>query len=539
MTRFEKIIKKDYKLYILIGLIQAILLIILLRLPLAKQFIPPLVSFILITNTTLLLSFKVENLFNSIIASIALGIIYLLITISNDQIFPIIFTQIISLYIAIPFIQNWINKKDSIFDYKDLFYHSWNNYFIVFIATILIGIFWLLILLCGGLFSILGIPLIKIFVTPIFLISSISILFALGIYIGRKNYKIVHSLRTIVIALCNILLPLVISITILFGLSLLLMGMEPLFKTGKTTTLLIILISSTIFFINGIFQDGTRKEPLNKYLIIATNITIFTLPVYSVIALYAIYLRIDQYGLTPDRFLVGISTLIISFYSIAYTYCAYIKSTVWLEEIKKVNTVLSFIVFIVILAINTPILNADKYAAMNQYNRLISGKVDASKFDYEYLNYGLGGYGKEYVKKLESLKNHRQINIIKERLEILKNPKDKIGIFKPVNGEVIPQSLLRFLQSEFGDMCEKTCSILFINLDKDSDMEVLVISKFVYASFVIDKNKEEQWKKVGTLGGAGYALKNDVFPKYRAIDNEYKSLQFGDVVLYFRSENNF
>ncbi|MFT6332326.1 MAG: hypothetical protein ACJAW3_000659, partial [Lentimonas sp.] len=389
-------------------------------------------------------------------------------------------------------------------------------------------------------------------------------LFALGIYIGREKHEIVNSLRSIAIALCNILLPLVLAIDILFMISLLFVGTEPLFKTGSTTILLITLVSVTIFFINGIFQDGTRERPSNRYLTIATNISIFTLPIYSAIALYAIYLRIDQYGLTPDRFLILITTLIISLYSLSYSYCVCIKGKIWLGNLRTVNTILSIIVFAVILMINTPALNANKYSAINQYNRLISGKVEADKFDYGYLNYKLGKYGKEYVEKLKSLENHNQIEIIKKRLDLLKTSKFynkhrwnseiktnqmtyEYNVESVHENKIISSKLLEFLKNnrKFKSECsgKKTCLILFANLDNDEEDEAIFTDGGGYGyATIIDKDSENKWQKVGYLkrpsGLKIYNSKSDLKrkvkeSKYKTINNKYKSLQIGNNILYF------
>ncbi|MFT6332434.1 MAG: hypothetical protein ACJAW3_000771, partial [Lentimonas sp.] len=237
IMNFKQIIRRNYSINILIGLIQAALLVSLQKLQLETKFTVPFIFLIITTNITLLLCLKKNNLSNSILASLVIGVVFFLIASlffyslditsprqNKYHIFSLFITQIIALYIATPFIQTWINKKKFVFDYKDLFHHSWNNIFIVKIAVILMGISWLLIFLCGGLFTILGIPLLAFFLTPTFSISSTSVLFALGIYIGREKHEIVNSLRSIAIALCNILLPLVLAIDILFMISLLFVG---------------------------------------------------------------------------------------------------------------------------------------------------------------------------------------------------------------------------------------------------------------------------------------------------------------------------
>ena len=125
---FEQIAKKDYSINILIGLIQALFLVALQRLQLDTKLAVPLIDLILTTSITLLLCLKKNNLSNSIFASIVVGIGFFLVSslffynlevppsgIRGTQYFFSHLTQIIALYIAIPFIQTWIDKEKFIF----------------------------------------------------------------------------------------------------------------------------------------------------------------------------------------------------------------------------------------------------------------------------------------------------------------------------------------------------------------------------------------------------------------------------------------
>src|SRR5690606_34227049 len=111
-------------------------------------------------------------------------------------------------YILIPFIQSWPTRDTLGFRYGDLYRHSWDNFFIVFVAALVTGIYWLLIALWATLFKMLGIGFFHalFFSAPFAWISSAMVV-SLGLRIGIQNARVITTLREIAMTICRLLLP--------------------------------------------------------------------------------------------------------------------------------------------------------------------------------------------------------------------------------------------------------------------------------------------------------------------------------------------
>lgn len=127
-------------------------------------------------------------------------------------------------------------------------------------------------------------------------------MFGLGIALSRENEKIIHALRSPALSLCVFLLPLFAAIVVLFLGTLPFTGMALLWKTGFGVSLLLTLVTLGILFVNGVFQDGTEGPPYRGPLRLLIAASILGLPAMGCLASYAVWLRYEQYGLTPDRF---------------------------------------------------------------------------------------------------------------------------------------------------------------------------------------------------------------------------------------------
>jgi hypothetical protein len=148
----------------------------------------------------------------------------------------------------------------------------------------------------------LGIPQVKEAVeSPVFLWLVLPVVFSLGMRMGRENEKVIGLLRGILLTLCRFLLPLGALITVLFTLTLPFTGLQPVWDTGYSTTLLLMLAIINLFLVNGVFQEGHQGSVYPVALKRLVNASLLCLPVLVGLAAYASWMRIDQYGLTPSR----------------------------------------------------------------------------------------------------------------------------------------------------------------------------------------------------------------------------------------------
>lgn len=476
--------------------------------------------------------------------------------------FTLIPACIIALYILLPFIQIFQLDGRLTFPYTALFRHSWNNFYIIVIGLLFAGIFWGLIGLWAGLFSMIGIALFKdIFFSTPFISITLPAMFGYGIALGKDNEKIINTLLRISFAVYRTLTPLLAFIALLFLVVLPFTGLQPLWNTKFASPLLLTLLALIILFVNAVFQDGETDVPYPKWVRYGIDGMLLAMPVFSGICLYSVYLRIDQYGLMPDRFYVIIFALITGLYGIGYSFAALKQSNVWIGLIRPINIGISLFVASIALLIHTSALGPLSWSAKNQYERLLQGRADAKDFDYGALRFKLGHVGSAKLNDLAKLNSHPQAEIIRSKVDMVNRASsyydfqnsaspvftvEQLNVFTP-SGR-LPDGLIETIASEFkymiGDcMKEKKCAVISMNLDNDSQDEYLFVPPGKYhLIYLYDQDKNQMWHREGS-----YEFKSGSMPdrariieairksKVKAIEAEYKDFKIGEWVFIKRA----
>jgi hypothetical protein len=468
-----------------------------------------------------------------------------------------VFSSVLLAYILFPFIQSWTKRQNNYYNYSDLYEHSWDNFFVFLVAGLLTGVYWLLIVLWAMLFKMLGITLfVDLFFSAPFAWLTLPVVFSLGIRIGRGHENIIGTLRQIALSLCHLLMPLTALITILFAISLPFTGLKPIWDTGYSTPILLCLLGANILFINGVFQDGLKGNPYNLLVSRVVETSLILMPVYTLITIYSIYLRIDQYGFTPKRVYLTLLVLVAFCYSISYSWAVLKSTDVWLSKIKPANTVIALFISILIVLIHSPILNPVTWSAKNQFKRLVSGQVSPSEFDFGALKFQLGSPGHKYLQKLRDIPDKHPL---KEKISGLllavdevesysrwKTKIDKVG-FLTKNARVeaiiadnaLPKGFINDLPL---DKCkESVCFFLSVDLNLDKHVDVILFDMTNHwgAPTLYAQDENMHWVERGQVGHSmskekRKSLVEDIKKEgFQLIDPTYLSFQVGNEILNF------
>lgn len=302
------------------------------------------------------------------------------------------------LYILCPFIQAWPSRQGWRFDYQALFAHAWNNAFVLLLGGLLVSAFWLLIWLSTALLGMLGIGFLKslLFSRP-FVCLSTPMVFALGLRLGLERVQVIDALRTLLLGACHLLLPLSTLIVLLFLGSVLFSGLEPLWQTRSATPILLSLLLIHLLLINGVVQDGTREAPYARSLRALIGLSLLLAPVLALLAGYALWLRIGQYGLTPSRVFAVVATAVCALHALALAFAA-LRQSPWLASLAISNPPIAWVTAVLLILLQTPVLNPLELTAANQYQRLLAGKADRPALHA--LQFRYGELGKRYYERL-------------------------------------------------------------------------------------------------------------------------------------------
>ncbi|MEM9749336.1 MAG: DUF4153 domain-containing protein, partial [Pseudomonadota bacterium] len=271
------------------------------------------------------------------------------------------------------------------FDYPALFKHAWTMPIIGGVAALFWLAVFLVLQLWGGLFSLIGIEFFSDLFDEAWFMWPVSWgAIGLGVALTRQWEAAILAARNVKLALARALSPVLALAAILFLASLPATGLSALWETRSATAILLAVMALTVLLINAVIGDGEDDGGAFRGLLRgAARAQSLTLPIFAAIAGYALFLRIDQYGLTVERvhaaFLVGMAGL----YAIAYGVAAVTPR--WRPLVRQTNIGLALLTVLLIVVVQTPLLSPYALSARDQYARLKSGEVPAAEFDFGYL----------------------------------------------------------------------------------------------------------------------------------------------------------
>ena len=424
-------------------------------------------------------------------------------------------------YICASFLVAWPVAKGQRWRYEDLFQQAWNSVFRVLYALILVGIFLLLLKLWSRLFLMLGIEFFELhFWSQTFMCFSVPLVFALGMYMGGRSEKVIGQMRGMLFGACGLLLPLIALISVLFTLTLPFTGLDRIWATGYSTPILLVLAGAQLFLLNGVFQEGGQPRPYPKWLMRFVEFSLLCLPILAALAFYSSWLRVEQYALSPQRFIALALALLCSLYGLAAVWAVVLRSPAWLSNLRITNPALALLFCVLLVLINTPVLNPIRLSVDDQVQRLLDGRTNAHAFDAHYLRFGLGKAGEEAYAQLQMDLDQERIldpesrRALRERMEDTslsyeeqlakeraRAPKPELEWIGPK-----PKGSEQFVAiSEIADSpCDSGCVLWAVDLDEDGQSEVLVVPgagfRYEYKSpriYVLDEKGE--WDDRGPL----------------------------------------
>lgn len=302
------------------------------------------------------------------------------------------FTALLASFKALMYIQQYISEQP--ITYSSLFALSWRNAIIFAECWLFVAIFWGILHLGAELFSVVEIEFFKqLLKKDWFVIPVLNLAFGFAIIVFRNITHTVDHISTILQTLIKFLLPALTVVSLGFLATLPFTGLSTLWKTGSGSLLVMWLQALTLFFVNAVYQDESHQRPYNQYLHRLIFIGIALLPVYSIIAAYGLWLRVEQYGLTVDRCWALLVWLLLACFSFGYLFGILKQRDAWLETLSKVNIVMGMVVLVVMLLVNSPILNFQSISTNSQLARLTKGQISYEDFDYQYFGRSLGRQG--------------------------------------------------------------------------------------------------------------------------------------------------
>jgi len=332
--------------------------------------------------------------------------------------------------IVTSFAQSWKSDNPH-FSYADLFENAWNNHFFILFAGLLTGGFLLVLVLGTTLFNSIGIDVKEliwnVYVIPVL----IGALVGAGVGISREHESLIFKIRSVFFAIFRIMAYLTAVIVLLFSASLP-FSITTLFENRITSIILLSLVAVSILLLNTLVDKESKK--LSPWANRLFSVQLVLLPFLALLSLYAISLRVHQYGLMPNRVIALGAASLLSIYTLTYAYQLIKHRGQWNLGLTKTNPALAMLWVVSLAAIVSPVLDPVRLSVNNQLARLESSHVSPDEFDFNTLTYRLGKRGKQAYKTIEAWTDHPQLAEIKAELAAIPNPETYRS--KPIKKEL-------------------------------------------------------------------------------------------------------
>ncbi|MGB0695340.1 MAG: DUF4153 domain-containing protein [Rhodospirillaceae bacterium] len=287
------------------------------------------------------------------------------------------------LYIAHEFVISGNQDGQKIARYETFFDNAWSHAFQAGLAGLFLGLFWLVLALGAWLFALIELTLIEdIIYDESFALIASPIMFALGVHLTDAERRLTRGTVNIALSLSSWIAILMTLVLGTFLIALLFTGVDKLWEAGFSTALALGAAILMIFLINAAYQDG--ETPPSKALRAVIRFSALPLTGLLLVAAYGLWLRTEQYGLSPSRVLGWIGLILSAWYALGYVAAA-AKPGPWMALLRPVNIGGALVVMVLFTLMLTPILNPARVTVSNQIERLTSGDVSLDRFDFAYL----------------------------------------------------------------------------------------------------------------------------------------------------------
>ena len=309
--------------------------------------------------------------------------------------------------IAAPLFQTARDEGQARFPYHQVHAHVWTNIVLWCASWAFVGITLTLSWLLAALFELIGIDLLtRLLGKDWFEALLIGGAFGAALGLFREREAVVRTLRRVVTTVLSVLAPVLGVGLVLFLLALPFTGLGALWAATKATTPILLACAFGAWVLaNTVIGDGAEDEATNPALrwgAIALGVVVLPL---GVIAGIATGLRIEQYGVTPERLWAVVFDAVAILVGLAYWIALARWRLGWAEEARPANLRIAFVVAGIALFLATPILSFNALSAHDQVARLESGRVKADKFDWAALAFDFGTPGKRALQRLTHSKN--------------------------------------------------------------------------------------------------------------------------------------
>ena len=279
--------------------------------------------------------------------------------------------------LALPWIQYSLHVSREQARYPHFYRQLWLNALTLLIVFVANGLFWLVLLLWSEMFKLVGIPFFStlFFDTDWFGYVAFGLITALAVVLARTQSRLVTAVQKLLTFIATGLLPLVALLALMFILTLPFTGLEAISQRVSAAGLMSTLTLLLLLLIAIVREPQKEALPYPGALRYLIKCALAITPIYTLIAGWALWVRIQQYGWTPERVYGVLVVVVLLVWSFGYLASILRRGRNPLELQGPVILGVSLLALGLLVLLSSPVIDAWRISVNSHMGLYHSGKI--------------------------------------------------------------------------------------------------------------------------------------------------------------------
>ncbi|HAT2326164.1 DUF4153 domain-containing protein [Citrobacter sp. S5] len=279
--------------------------------------------------------------------------------------------------LALPWIQYSLRASRQQTRYAQFYTQLWLNTLTLLIVFISNGLFWLVLLLWSEMFKLVGIPFFStlFFDTDWFGYVAFGLITALAVVLARTQSRLVTAVQKLLTFIATGLLPLVALLALMFILTLPFTGLEAISQRVSAAGLMSMLTLLLLLLMAIVREPQKEALPYPGALRYLIKCSLIVAPIYTLIAGWSLWVRIQQYGWTPERLHGVLVVVVLLAWSVGYLVSILRRGHNPLEIQGKVILGVSLLALGLLVLLSSPVIDAWRISVNSHMGLYHSGKI--------------------------------------------------------------------------------------------------------------------------------------------------------------------
>ncbi|WP_374581838.1 DUF4153 domain-containing protein [Pseudoduganella sp.] len=285
--------------------------------------------------------------------------------------------------------------------YATCFDSAWKLAIQLLFSAMFVLAVWLVMWLGDSLFDLLKLNFVEELLRQSwFAVPLVCLAFSSAMHTTDVRPAIVRGVRSLLLVLMAWIVPIAVLLVGGFLAALPFTGLQVLWQTRHATAVLLAACAVLVVLVNAAYQAGDAGSGLARSVRLAARAACLLLLPLALLGVYALGLRVGDYGWTTDRVIAAACLAAALFYAGGYAWAAVRRGVPWLDGLRYVNLAAAFVMLALALAMFTPVADPARIAVADQLARLARGAIPAAQFDYGFLRFHGARYGMQALQGL-------------------------------------------------------------------------------------------------------------------------------------------